>query len=211
MPKQLVYKDKDGNDVPLDAVLVQRVIKVVNRGLCDGVGQPKPGFMCVEAAVNYALGQTHNDNPPCVGVQPREAKIELNDKNWSSKKARARGLLAVAIAQLGSDTIDGEKFSEALKNSLRKRVVKMVHKKVIKREVPYSVHDKNPVSSFEFHEVRFERETYSDYLVSRACLILEIAGHVGDAELSLVADCILDALKKVKSPGVKFLGLINEN
>jgi hypothetical protein len=47
--------------------------------------------MCVEAAVCYALGLPHSDNPPCVGYAVRQYKIRLNDSNWSSNEARAKG------------------------------------------------------------------------------------------------------------------------
>ena len=58
--------------------------------------------MCVEAAVCYAYDLPHSDKPPCVGNAVREFKIRLNDCNWSSSKARARGMRRIAIAQLGS-------------------------------------------------------------------------------------------------------------
>ena len=71
--------------------------------------------MCVEAAVNYAMGLPHGDNPSCVGDAVRRFKIALNDSNaWTSKAARAKGLRRVAIAQLGSDKIDQFKFLKAL-------------------------------------------------------------------------------------------------
>src|ERR1700759_4892516 len=79
------------------------VLSVVSRGLVNGVGQPIPGKMCVEAAVAYAFGEHHHDEPDCVAAELAEEKIALNDADgWSSDKARAKGLRAVAIAQLGS-------------------------------------------------------------------------------------------------------------
>lgn len=82
--------------------LARRVLEVVDAGLSHGVGDPIPGKMCVEAAVCYALGQAHGDDPICVDQYVRTFKITVNDENWSSKKARAIGLRRIAIAQLGT-------------------------------------------------------------------------------------------------------------
>lgn len=95
----------------IDEALCSRVLEVVDKGLTQGLGTPKPGKMCVEAAVNYALGLPHGDNPSCVGTAVRAFKIRLNDSHWSSDEARARGMRKLAIAQLGSDQIDQLEFS----------------------------------------------------------------------------------------------------
>jgi hypothetical protein len=92
--------------------VARKVMEVVDAGLCQGVGKPNPGEMCVEAAVCYALGEPHGDNPSCVGAAVRAYKIVLNDANWSSNAARSEGLREIAIAQLGSVDIDQVKFSE---------------------------------------------------------------------------------------------------
>jgi hypothetical protein len=36
--------------------IATKVLETVDAGLVSGVGEPKPGLMCVEAAVCYALG-----------------------------------------------------------------------------------------------------------------------------------------------------------
>jgi hypothetical protein len=91
--------------------IAAKVLQVVDAGLVKGVGVAKPGQMCVEAAVCYALGLPHGDDPECVSRAVRALKINLNDKNWSSNKARAKGLRRLAIAQLGSrDAIDDREF-----------------------------------------------------------------------------------------------------
>src|SRR5690242_21920248 len=87
----------------------RKVLEVVDQGLCGGLGKPIPGMMCVEAAVCFAMGLPHGDNPPCVHPVVRSFKIALNDKNWGSNAARAKGMRKLAVAQLGSaDTVDGE-------------------------------------------------------------------------------------------------------
>ena len=92
----------------------KRVLEVVDAGLCSGVGIPEPGNMCVEAAVCYALGLPHGDNPVCVGEAVRRYKITLNDAAWPSNAARAEGLREIAIAQLGSNEIDQKAFASGV-------------------------------------------------------------------------------------------------
>jgi hypothetical protein len=88
-----------------------KVLDTVDAGLCSGIGVPTPGQMCVEAAVCYGLGLPHGDDPACVSMAVRTFKIVLNDKKWTSPRARAKGLRKVAIAQLGSyGHIDDDKF-----------------------------------------------------------------------------------------------------
>src|SRR5207249_4356268 len=64
----------------------QKCLAVIDAGLVSGLGQPKPGKMCVEAAICYALGLPHSDNPGCVSKSIRSFKISLNDKEWSSNE-----------------------------------------------------------------------------------------------------------------------------
>ena len=82
--------------------LAAKVLQVVDAGLSKGLGTPAPGRMCVEAAVCYAMGLPHGDEPSCVAPVLCSLKIALNDKPWSSPQARASGLRRLAIAQLGS-------------------------------------------------------------------------------------------------------------
>jgi hypothetical protein len=89
-------------EVAINRELAIRVLSVVDKGLCQGLGKPVEGQMCIEAAVNYAMGLPHGDNPSCVSPAVRALKIRLNDKNWSSNKTRAKGMRRLAIAQLGT-------------------------------------------------------------------------------------------------------------
>ncbi len=93
----------------IDIELARKVLSVVDAGLVKGMGIPEPGQMCVEAAVNYAMGAPHGDEPACVAPSLRRLKIRLNDAAWSSDKARAAGLRRLAIAQLGSAGVLDEK------------------------------------------------------------------------------------------------------
>ena len=100
---------------PLDKDIVQKVIDVVKvGGLVAGMGEPSPGYMCVEAAVCYAYGLPHSDEPPCVGRAVRSLKIKANDSDWSNNIARSNGMIRLAVAQLGSVEIDQVEFSKAV-------------------------------------------------------------------------------------------------
>src|SRR2546428_6104045 len=94
--------------------LAAKVLEVVDSGLVKGLGKPIPGQMCVEAAVCFALGEPHGDQPSCVGAAVRAFKIRLNDARWSSEVARTKGLRELAVAQLGSNTIDQQQFVKLL-------------------------------------------------------------------------------------------------
>jgi len=112
---------KDG--IVVDLALAKKLWRLVSKGLTDGIGQPEPGRMCVEAAVCYALGLKHGDDPPCVGEQVRCNKIDLNDCMWSDDKARGRGLRDVAIAQLGSNKISQKKYENVVRRLLAQRLL----------------------------------------------------------------------------------------
>jgi len=104
--------------------IATKVRDVVDAGLVSGVGEPIPGQMCVEAAVCYAMGLPHGDDPSCVSPVFRALKIKLNDKNWSSPLARAAGLRRLAVAQLGSAGAldEGEFIRRVVEMTIRKAV-----------------------------------------------------------------------------------------
>ena len=104
--------------------IARKVLSVVDAGLVKGVGMPEPGQMCVEAAVCYAMGLPHGDDPECVSRPLRSLKIRLNDSNWSSTEARAKGLRRLALIQLGSrDAIDDREFVRRVVDlAIRKQV-----------------------------------------------------------------------------------------
>src|SRR5687767_6383521 len=132
--------------------IAQKVRDTVDAGLSSGMGEPKAGFMCVEAAVCYALSLPHGDDPGCVAQPLRRLKIRLNDAAWSSNEARAQGLRRLALAQLGSaGVLDDREFV--------RRVVDMT----IRRTVPRSLRaaaKANPkfADRLEACAVRCERE-----------------------------------------------------
>jgi hypothetical protein len=104
--------------------VAEKVVSVVNAGLVSGLGHPEPGQMCVEAAVCYAMGLPHGDNPTCVSPALRRLKIGLNDCVWSSPQARAKGLRRLAVAQLGSaGVLDDREFARRVAEMTIRRVV----------------------------------------------------------------------------------------
>lgn len=104
--------------------IARTVRDIVDAGLSSGLGKQEPGQMCVEAAVCYALGLPHGDDPGCVAQSLRLLKIRLNDALWSSKAARAAGLRRLAIAQLGSaGVLDEQEFTRRVVDvTIRKAV-----------------------------------------------------------------------------------------
>jgi hypothetical protein len=96
----------------INEALATKVLEAVSHGLVKGLGVQEPGKMCVEAAVCYAMGLPHGDEPTCVGSAVRSYKIRINDSQWTSDKARADGMRRVAIAQLGSESIDQLVFAK---------------------------------------------------------------------------------------------------
>ena len=105
--------------------IARKVIDAVTPGLSEGLGKPIPGHMCVEAAVCYALGLPHSDDPGCVESSVRSLKIALNDiSQWSSNHARAKGMLRLAVAQLGSlGVVDGMIFSQMIAEMTIRNIV----------------------------------------------------------------------------------------
>lgn len=104
--------------------MVQQILSVIDKGLTSGLGVPVPGKMCVEAAVCYALGLPHSSDPGCVAEPVRWFKIDLNDSAlWKSPQSRANGLRALAIAQLGSSSIDASAFSQLVREGVVKTVL----------------------------------------------------------------------------------------
>ena len=175
-----------------------KVVKTVSAGLCSGVGKPEPGQMCVEAAVCYALGLPHGDNPQCVSPAIRSLKIALNDSPWSSNKARADGLMRLSVLQLGTDKdFDEEEFV--------RRVVDIAIGNVVPRVMRYaaSIHDApKHKEALEQAAVRCEKERNEG--AARA------AWAAGDKELKTFATEIENILIDMKVPGVEWLDLTDK-
>lgn len=95
--------------------LVTKLLRAIDAGLVAGLGTPEPGAMCIEAAVCFAMGLPHGDEPTCVSFSLRRLKIRLNDAWWSTPTARAAGLRRLGVAQLGSaGVLDESEFRRRL-------------------------------------------------------------------------------------------------
>ena len=204
--------------------LAMRVLEVVDKGLTEGEGNPVPGEMCVEAAVSFACGLPHSDRPECVGSSVRAFKIELNDKTWNSEKSRARGLREVAVAQLGTNTIDQEKFDLNLTDKLKSALLPMAVKQsgidgVQKKILDFFLDSMSKASKATKSEWSSELDDFCDRTSLGAVSALMAAtdpdGIVqemgeyfgGERWLRICADTCRDVLIEMKSPGVKYLYL----
>ena len=111
--------------------LVTKIESLMKGGLSAGLGNPNE-MMCVEAAVCAALGLPHSDNPPCVGEAVRSFKIALNDSEWSNPLARADGMRKIAIAQLGSDSLDQIEFTRRISEKTIRILIPALFREVFK-------------------------------------------------------------------------------
>jgi hypothetical protein len=193
--------------------IAQKVRDVVDAGLSHGVGQPVPGQMCVEAAVCFALGLEHGDDPGCVARTVRRLKIGLNDRAWSSNEARAAGLRRLAIAQLGSKgVVDDQEF------------IRRVVDATICKAVPAGLRAAarcNPkhAEALERAAVKCEqagtRESCEEARkVARAAAADAAAAAAADADaardksLATYAEWVVEILIDMKAPGCQWLDLV---
>ena len=77
--------------------IARKILETVDAGLSHGKGNPVPGEMCIEAAVCYAFGLEHGDDPPCVGRAVRQLKISINDLFQGTNAERAVLLRKLSI------------------------------------------------------------------------------------------------------------------
>lgn len=118
------HRRGDTMNIVITREIAARCLYVVDHGLSSGMGDPVLGGFCVEAAICYALGLPHGDDPGCVSPALRSLKISLNDRSWSSNGARAKGLRRLALAQLGSaGVLDEQEFA--------RRVAEMAIRKMV--------------------------------------------------------------------------------
>jgi hypothetical protein len=213
----------------LNEDLAVKVLRTVDAGLVQGLGKAEPGMMCIEAAVCYAMGLPHSDNPTCVGSAVRTFKIRLNDASWSSPAARAAGMRKLAVAQLGSDAIDQRKFSNLVVLKTINKLLPVIFRDVAekltgerkeslqvfasKMEEAYSLEEgkkvvmaaKNAADAAYAAAVAAADATYATYVAyyyaARAATVDT------DKYLLLSAEIGLSALKELNSPGCEYLYL----
>ena len=201
------------HDIPLTESIARKVLSAVDAGLVRGLGKQKPGHMCVEAAVCYAYGLPHSDNPPCVGSAVRAFKIRLNDARWSSNEARTLGMRALAIAQLGSDAIDQQEFAKMVAEGTIRQIVPLALRKAA--DSAKEPHKQAMLDAALVCERDGTREcSLAANKVARDAVAAAAAAAYEDAyadELfNLSADIALQALLALDSPGCAYLGLLAE-
>ena len=233
-------------EIKLNKNIARKVLEVVDHGLVNGVGEPIPGKMCIEAAVCFALGLPHGDNPPCVGGAVRSFKISLNDQKWPTDKDRTKGMRKLAIAQLGSNEIDQDKFTEVLGFNCITRVLPVIVENALKedkdndfckrqnkelepliaklrkekdfktaKELSKEVwniyaYASTSTSAYVYAYASASASAYASayaYASASASAYAEKNRKFHLKVLNLIAECGLDALKEMKSPGVKWLSL----
>ena len=201
--------------------LAEKVRDVVSAGLVCGKGEPIPGRMCVEAAVCYAMGLPHSDEPTCVGQAVRSFKIALNDSNWSSDMARANGMKRIAIAQLGSIEIDQNQFTKELALATIRRILPIVLRAAAKLH-----HEQKHIDALNDSATACETcdDAAADAAARSAANAANAAANAANAAayaaayaarsaardevLSLMAEIGVEALQKCGSPGCEFLDVI---
>ena len=207
------------SQIEITKEIAVKVLSIVDAGLSSGVGQREPGFMCVEAAVCYALDLPHGDDPGCVAETLRSLKIRLNDSAWSSKQARAKGLRRLAVAQLGSKGyLDEIEF--------RKRLVDLAFRK----SVPAALRSAASVCKDEGHKAalceaanRCEKEGTRQAAFDARAIANAAADAAADADayaaayaarksardksLADYAEDVVQILIEMKAPGCEWLSL----
>ena len=201
----------------INEALARKVLSVVDAGLVNGMGLAAPGHMCVEAAVCYALGIAHSDEPPCVGAAVRRFKINLNDSQWSSDAARTKGMRLLAIAQLGSDTIDQRAFADMVIVGVVRRILPIALQAAAERaKEPHKAALLGAIPACEAVTTRAEarqaslavRKAAAAYAAADAAAAADSdADAARDRVLNLAAEIGLDALKALNSPGCAYLYL----
>lgn len=175
----------------------RKILELISHGLVREIGNPVPGQMCVEAAVCFALGLPHGDNPPCIAQSVRIFKIALNDSDWSSNFARAKGLRQLAIAQLGSNEIDESVFAKELALAVIRKIVPIALRSAAGMHGCVPEHDAKLEACAKLCESSQDLSAAS-YAASAAA---------SDEVLSIVAECAVGALIRCKSPGCEWLDL----
>jgi len=86
--------------------ITQKLTEIISHGLVKGLGNPVPGELCLGAAICLAYGEPHSARPSCVAEEDLAWCTTINDAPWSSVAARAKALLPLGLAMLGTAGTD---------------------------------------------------------------------------------------------------------
>ena len=188
--------------------IASKVLETVDAGLVKGLGQPIPGRMCVEAAVCFALGLPHSDEPSCVSPAIRALKIRLNDSEWSSDEARAKGMRRLALVQLGSAGVIDD-------NDFARRIAEMTVRKIvpIALRAAASIHpEQKHKDALELSAVNCETIKDSAGSAYSAARSADSAARSADSAardqvLGAFAEEVVQVLVEMRAPGCQWLEL----
>jgi hypothetical protein len=212
---------------------IKKFDEILERGLSSGLGTPEDK-VCIEAAICMTLGLPHGDDPGCVSRAIRAFKISLNDKTWSSPRARAAGLRDLGIAQLGSkgiiaDTDFVTRFQEkairifipavfreffpenkiCLEAALRCETEASIDAVEAAASAADSIADKSATRYFArvaFDASKRIAQASIVFPEEAADAFTRIAAYLAeDKYLILLANLALEVLRELKSPGVTLL------
>lgn len=201
--------------------------KLLKRGLCEGVQEGNQ--VCIEHAVSIACGYVKEptpsedgyyedpdstaDQPKCVHRTIRSMKISLNDDSaWSSPAARAKGLKVVGVAQLGTSakSFDIKKFKKVFKDLVIQKVYPVLLSNEGVEEEICDLFRSGKVGGkltfFEQYALKDVRETIDNLMPPEDFDVFAyLESDSTDQLLILTANCMVEALRICKSPGIKLL------
>jgi hypothetical protein len=173
---------------------VKKYNEILDRGLSMGMGNPESN-VCIEAAICQVLNLPHGDDPGCVINSARQFNLRLNDSNWSSLQARAKGLHDLGLAQLGSlGVVNDVEFSKKISEKTIRILIPKLFREIFKNNEECLV-----------AADRCEREgTYAAANAARYTAAAAAAARYTAAtdEYSILsANLALEVLRELKSPG----------
>jgi len=192
--------------------LVNKIHSFLDKGVTPGLSKdPKPGSMCLEQIVSYALEEEINDKPSCVGKQVRWFVVSLNDCDWSSPSARAEGIRDLAIAQLGSDSLNQDEFRDKLRFAVITKLLPSMFRDLGEEKWEKEIKSLEKVKVLEearkaardaLSNINYYNSPYTD------CNFINYAADVtktGDKYFKMAAHLVIEVLKDMKSSGCQFL------
>ncbi len=215
---------------PYNKKTVQKFLELIKPGLTKGKGNGsgQPGTYCIEVALNIALGGSSiSDNPPCVGEEVRNYKIGLNDCSWESDLIRAQTMAPIGIAQLGSDTLDQKEFKRLIFKHTQTDIVTISfdwipdekripeHKELqefIRTEFDIEKLNQKfyPYNNYYYYNYYYYYYHYYNNYNNNYYYKFYYNNYYLQKVLKLSVDVCLKVLKEMKSPGCKYLYLLDQ-
>ena len=197
--------------VAITKQLCQNALCIIDRGLSNGI--QSDGKVCIEYAISIASGTPEDkDGPTCVHPSLRSFKINLNDGYiYDDEAHRAKVLRRIGIAQLGTNKgFSWVKFSKALTKWQDEFVANWNEANVPKVAVTKTqraivLNALNTLDSDDLSDAASVLEDLNSEAVSFTAaddLLSDYPEKIDD-----YVEGIVQILKKMKTPGSKFLYL----